>query len=297
MVLAVAAAGLLAAGCGDVADQMPTVKGEFNKKPEITVPSGSPGGYSVEVLTPGDGEIVRPGAVADVNYAATTWPGGQELGDTYAQGGPVPLNTVASTTPGLNEALAGKRVGSRLLMVLPQPEQAQGANAGATTTAGRQAVVAVIDVVGVAYPPVSGTAVAAPAGLPTVAGGAGRQPTITVPTGAAPTKLVVQPLIRGSGPPIKKGDTLIAEYEGVVWPGGRKFDSSWDRGSPASFPIGVGGVIPGWDKGLVGQPIGSRVLLVVPPADGYGPGGNPQAGISGTDTLVFVVDILGVAKK
>ena len=52
-------------------------------------------------------------------------------------------------------------------------------------------------------------------------------------------------------------------------------------------------LIPGWDKGLVGQHIGSRVLLVIPPADGYGKTGNPQAGIKGTDTLVFVVDVLG----
>jgi len=52
-------------------------------------------------------------------------------------------------------------------------------------------------------------------------------------------------------------------------------------------------VIPGWDKGLVGQTVGTRVLLVIPPADGYGKTGNAQAGIKGTDDLVFVVDVLG----
>ena len=59
--------------------------------------------------------------------------------------------------------------------------------------------------------------------------------------------------------------------------------------------IGAGQVIKGWDTGLVGQTVGSRVLLVVPPADGYGSAGSAQAGINGTDTLVFVVDILAAA--
>jgi peptidylprolyl isomerase len=109
----------------------------------------------------------------------------------------------------------------------------------------------------------------------------------------APTKLIVQPLLQGSGPAVKKGQTLIAQYVGALYGSGKQFDASWDRGQPATFPIGVGQVIPGWDKALVGQKAGSRVLLVVPPADGYGSSGNPQAGIGGKDTLVFVVDVLG----
>ena len=78
----------------------------------------------------------------------------------------------------------------------------------------------------------------------------------------------------------------------MIWAGGKQFDSSWDRGQPASFPIGTDKVLPGWDEGLVGQTVGSQVLLVVPPDKGYGSAGEPNAGISGTDTLVFVIDIL-----
>jgi peptidylprolyl isomerase len=81
-------------------------------------------------------------------------------------------------------------------------------------------------------------------------------------------------------------------YTGVIWGSGKQFDSSWDRRTPADFTIGTGNVIPGWDTGLVGQTVGSQVLLVVPPDQGYGSNGNSQAGIAGTDTLVFVVDIL-----
>jgi peptidylprolyl isomerase len=75
------------------------------------------------------------------------------------------------------------------------------------------------------------------------------------------------------------------------------FDNSYDRGSSISFPIGVGAVIGGWDDGLVGQQVGSRVLLSIPPHLGYGPRGMPAAGIRGADTLVFVVDILGTTGR
>ena len=78
----------------------------------------------------------------------------------------------------------------------------------------------------------------------------------------------------------------------MLWRDGSVFDSSWKRGAEADFPIGTGQVIPAWDKVLVGKKVGSRVLLVVPPADGYGSTGSQDGSIKATDTLVFVVDIL-----
>lgn len=126
--------------------------------------------------------------------------------------------------------------------------------------------------------------------LPTVSGSYGEKPTITT-TGRPGTTLQSKVLHQGSGAPVAKGDLLVADYLGQIW-GGKVFDNSYDRGQPAAFPIGVGQVVPGWDKTLVGVHAGSRVLLVLPPADGYGSQGNPQAGIKGTDTLVFVVDVI-----
>jgi peptidylprolyl isomerase len=76
-----------------------------------------------------------------------------------------------------------------------------------------------------------------------------------------------------------------------VWRTGKEFDSSWSRNQPYATPIGTGSVIAGWDKGLIGQTVGSRVMLVIPPKDGYGSAG--QGPIKGTDTMVFAVDILG----
>lgn len=133
-----------------------------------------------------------------------------------------------------------------------------------------------------------------------VSGAFGAKPTVTVPAGPAPTKLTQQVLTPGTGATVAKGDTLIANYVGQTWaPKAGKanvFDSSFARGTPAAFVIGAGQVIPGWDKTLVGKKLGSRLLLTVPPADGYGSGGQSQAGISGTDTLVFVVDLINTYK-
>jgi len=82
------------------------------------------------------------------------------------------------------------------------------------------------------------------------------------------------------------------QYTGVNWRTKKVFDSSWSRSQPTAFNIGVGQVIKGWDSGIVGQTVGSRVLLVIPPAQGYGQTGSSTAGIKGTDDIVFVVDIL-----
>jgi peptidylprolyl isomerase len=138
----------------------------------------------------------------------------------------------------------------------------------------------------------TGTPVAAKSGLPRVTLATNGKPTIKLPAASPPTALVVQPLITGAGPKVAKGQQITVHYTGIIWPGGKQFDSSWTSGKPASFAIGQGKVVAGWDEGLVGQPVGSQILLVIPPDKGYGAAGRPERGIRGTDTLVFVVDIL-----
>lgn len=129
------------------------------------------------------------------------------------------------------------------------------------------------------------------AALPAATGGFGDKPALTFPESPAPAELEVQVLTRGDGDLVEAGQEIEVHYLGQSW-GGRVFDNSYDRGSTINFPIGQGAVIAGWDDGLVGQQIGSRVLLSVPPHLGYGDRGVPQAGIRGGDTLVFVVDIV-----
>jgi peptidylprolyl isomerase len=136
------------------------------------------------------------------------------------------------------------------------------------------------------------TTAAAAGGLPVVTGDLTAKPTIEIPDTDPPTDLVVKVLTEGDGDPVAKGDVIEAQYVGQVWKDGTQFDASWDRGQAAQFPVGVGRLITAWDEGLVGVPYGSRVLIVAPPDYGYGAGGNPQAGIAGDDTLVFVVDLV-----
>ena len=130
-----------------------------------------------------------------------------------------------------------------------------------------------------------------------VTGAFNTRPTVTFPASQPPKQLVEQTIIAGTGTPIASGDTVITNYIGEIWPPRigsqpKVFDSSFSRGSPTGLVIGTGVVIPGFDKTLVGKRLGTRMLLSIPPADGYGTSGNSQAGISGTDTLVFVVDLL-----
>jgi peptidylprolyl isomerase len=119
------------------------------------------------------------------------------------------------------------------------------------------------------------------------------KPAVTVPSGPAPAKLVVKDLIRGSGAPVKLGSTITVNYVGVLYKGGKEFDSSWKHGQQFTTPLTPTSIIPGWVIGLTGMRVGGRRELVIPPVDGYGK--NAQPGIPANSTLVFVVDLLKVA--
>ena len=126
----------------------------------------------------------------------------------------------------------------------------------------------------------------------------GKKPTVTHREGEPDKALVTEVLKEGDGPEVKKGDYLTANYLGQIWRDGKVFDNSYDRGAPSSFPIGVGGVIAGWDEALVGKKVGSRVVMSIPADKGYGPaGGNEKAGITKEDTLIFVVDLFGTGSN
>ena len=126
----------------------------------------------------------------------------------------------------------------------------------------------------------------------TVTGDFGVRPTVEISTGTPSDKLVTETLVEGDGRTVEKGDLLVADYIGYIWDSCVVFDASYDRGQPSGFPIGISAVIVGWDQALVGQKVGARVVMSVPPSLGY-VNGNDAAGISKDDTLVFVVDLVG----
>ena len=120
-----------------------------------------------------------------------------------------------------------------------------------------------------------------------------KEPKVTVPTGPAPTKLETKELIAGTGAEAKSGDKVTVNYLGVLYKTGKEFNASWETKEPFSFTLGVGQVIKGWDKGVVGMKVGGRRELIIPAELAYGKTGSPPK-IPANEALVFVVDLLAV---
>ncbi len=119
------------------------------------------------------------------------------------------------------------------------------------------------------------------------------KPEITIPDEAPPTTLVVEDLEVGDGAEATAGQNVDVHYVGVAWSTKQQFDASWDRGDSFGFRLGAGQVIAGWDEGVAGMKLGGRRRITIPPAKGYGAQG--AGGVIGpNETLVFVVDLLGV---
>ena len=196
--------------------------------------------------------------------------------------------------PGIVDSLVGARVGSRILAALA-PRDAYGvegqpaAGIGPTDT-----IVVLLDVKAAkdVLQHAVGTAVAPKAGLPTVRVDASGRPAITLPKGAPPSALVVQPLVLGKGATIARGSQVRAQYLGVIWPGGREFDSSWRRGTAAGFTVGRGEIVAGLDRGPGGADRGQPRVGRRPARRRLRRRGQPRVRRPGSDTLVFVVDIL-----
>ena len=102
-------------------------------------------------------------------------------------------------------------------------------------------------------------------------------------------------LFEGDGAVVEKGNAVVVKYLGQVYDGKKPFDENFSTDKPTSFAIGNGAVIKGWDQTIVGSKVGTRMVIAVPPDLGYGEEGNPDAGIKGTDTLYFVIDVLATA--
>lgn len=286
-------------GCtpdGD-ASRAVTVTGDFGVKPVVTFDKGlTTTSTQRTVVTTGSGDLIESGQTIKMDYTLYNGTTGELIeASPYAPGQEVayPVDSAATQFVGLSKALACSQVGSRVIGVIPNPEgfadQATAAGLGADDV-----LVFVIDVQGVvpkALEEATGTPVAPLDGFPTVEFTDGN-PTVTFPDGAVPTDFAIETLIQGEGDEVPAGATVIVNYEGVNWNTGEVFDSSFDRGEPATFSTDQ--VIAGFRDAIVGQKVGSRVVVIIPSDLGYGDAGNGDQ-ISGGDTIIFVVDILGLS--
>ncbi|MET9779468.1 FKBP-type peptidyl-prolyl cis-trans isomerase [Nocardiopsis alba] len=289
--------------------RLPDVTGEVGEEPQITFPDAQPPEEEISgVVDKGPGENGLVGAddllVANVVQYQWTGPGeGEEMeGQSSYETGAPDLVRMAEMPEYITDTLVSQPLGSRAVYVFPaltQEEREQAEAMGQEAPEG--ASVLVIDIMdryskGAVVP---GEQTEDGGGdLPTVTQEGHSEPTIEIPDTDPPEDLEVLPLIEGQGAEVEEGQQVIAQYTGVRWEadenGGHEvFDSTWSRGGdPFDTTIGAGAVIEGWDKGMVGQKVGSRLLLVVPGDQAYGETEEEAMG-GPVGTLVFVIDILG----
>jgi len=268
------------AAATDVCEQ-PAAEGDISKSITVTgddlaaAPAISIGDAAVPteiqrtVAVDGSGDKLADGDY--VNYAVTMFDAtGKQTSDQGHDG--TGLNEQLTSTTGIGQIFGCATVGSRIVIASPQQDGSAG--------------YWVFDVLGATPGAQWCTVSDEPGKLPEVAFDTAGKPTITIPAGtAAPAEVELSVLTEGDGAVVGEGDNVTVDYTGVKWSDGTVFDSSWDRGEPATFA--TTGVVTGFKRALEGQKVGSTVLVAMPPKCGYAGTGNELA----NETLVFVVKI------
>ncbi|KQZ04825.1 hypothetical protein ASD19_01975 [Microbacterium sp. Root53] len=298
-----APAGTAGATCDRVADSDPEtmslieVSGALESAPTLDVftPFTTDEDAYADVER-GDGPVItdlaQPGVLDITLFDGET---GQALigtaysGDVSAVG---PLTGWTEQFPALEDALLCATEGSRIAVAMSQDgvtEETRAAYAQAGLPA-EGSLIAVVDVRKVLPRAASGTPQYNDGlGLPTVVRAPDGRPGIIVPDAPPPSETVVQTLIKGDGPVLGEDETVLVQYTGVTWADREVFDSTWENGAPAA--LSADQVVPGFAEALKGQTVGSQVLVVIPPDQGYGD--QEQGAIPANSTLVFAIDILG----
>lgn len=255
---------------------------------------------TTRTLDEGSGEKIKDGDQLLVEYSIYDGSNQKTLNDTFSsipQVIPVDKDT-QKNNPEIYKELTDSKVGTTFAYS-QSPEktmemQKKAGSAPSSATATDASVVEVYRVVDKLEDKASGKTAAPDHSLPAVKLQEGKSPKITIPQGKAePQKLVSHDLVTGSGEKITSDDAVYVKYSGVRWATGKVFDSNW---TSAAAGLQLNQTIQGWQKGLVGKTVGSRVELVVPASQAYGTekqlGKNSQ---QPAGALVFVVDVLGRA--
>jgi peptidylprolyl isomerase len=270
------------------------VSGDFDTTPNVSINAPlKVSSTQRTVLIKGSGDKAKPGSIVNVSFTLYNGTTGKTVTSTgYGAGRTSPITVDAGQViTGLVKTLNCAQAGTRVVGVVPASEAFGKAGSSQLGIAANQVIVIVADVVSLVLTKAEGDAMAPPAGLPTVTVAADGKPALTVPTGYTPPATTqIATLIKGAGKVVGPTDSVVIQYQGTNLATGKIFDQTWGA-SP--YTGAANGFVPGFTNAIVGQTVGSQVLVVIAPADGYGPqGGNSGAGIGKGDTIVFVVDIL-----
>lgn len=275
-VLAAALVALAAlAGCADEGDPVeePTaavaVSGAFGRTPVVSFEAPLElAEQDSEVLVEGEGQALEEGGPALIALSAYDGDTGEPLPDQGAGHARTLLLTPEEVGEDVYPLLVGTAEGTRLLVTQP-----------VAGDDGERMLVLVLDVL---HTVAQGEELDQREDLPTVTqedDGVG----ISLPDGDPPGGLEVETIIRGEGRQVAPGQAVTMQYQAVTWPGGEIYDSTWADGQVPRTVL-IDDAFSGLRDGLIDQAVGSRVLVVVPPALG-----------TGAQTLVFAVDILAAS--
>lgn len=272
------------------------VSGTAEDKPKVTFASPiTADAIQSRVVSGGSGEVFTGRNLIEFDLAVYNGATGELLQMTEFDGS----NSASGfygpdAVPNFCSALAGAKEGSRVVSIFPALDAHNGQGIPELEIGPNDSFVFVFQLNRVYLAKAEGSAVAAQAGMPSVVTTPEGIPGVTIPKTDAPSELKVAQLIKGAGAPVKAGDMVTMHYSGFVWADGSKFDSSWDRGEPAQFTV-PGNLIKGFGDAVIGQPVGSQVIMVIPPSLGYG--SQATGSIPADSTLIFVVDILGTSSN
>ena len=285
-----------ASGGGEQVDSI-EVSSEKLKKPTVTfVNPISADSIQSRVIFEGEGNVFTGRNLIEFEFAGYNGGNGQLLQETAFDGqNPAPGFFGPDSIPNFCSALVGAKEGSRVVAIFPPKDAHDGRGVESLGVGPNDSFVFIFDLSRVYLEKAAGSAVAPEAGMPAVVTTPEGIPGVTIPKTDAPAELRIAQLVKGSGDTVESGDNVTMHYSGFLWANGTKFDSSWDRGTPAQFQVVEGQLIEGFLSAVVGQPVGTRVVVVIPPSLGYGDQGS--ATIPANSTLVFVIDILGTSSK
>jgi peptidylprolyl isomerase len=279
---------------GDSLDGV-TVSGEFGEEPEVetTEDFAAEEATSAEVVV-GDGDELADDSVVSAKIAVFDSDGTLVQGN-YDSEATERIDLSEGQAPWLAE-LIGTHIGSRVAVALPVAEVIGPEGAPQAGLDPDEPMLFLVDVLEEAEAQLEGPegeSVEPPANAPKVVGDDQVvELDFSDAPQAAPKGFRAIPLVEGEGAEVQEGEQVTVNYFGTVWGKGKApFDSSFERGEPATFPLAEGSLIDGWVQGLAGTTVGSRVMLIIPPRLGYGAQGQ-EPDIPGNATLVFVIDVL-----